>query len=296
MRTHTIEILKNRRLLSVTLSESEPNDAPGKADALPRVAEELVRVNGKIGKSVDHDWFRIQIKAGDVVGVAVTGGRFDERGLDPYARLLDGSGQLVIENAGPYFTPGDSMADESPRPRADRESFGVEFYRVMPKAGTYYLDVSAYADGRLGEPDAADRPAAQRPGDRPPRRHPRPQQSRLTGPAGRTHTAPSDPHDPRAARATTVPRCHTPPLEIAPPRSMRVCPRRGRGTHCLGRVEDREGTEGPPAPPASYKPFGLRGRRRRTPWGAGGIAGGHVFHPRTPALFSCAGPFTCRPV
>jgi hypothetical protein len=115
------------------------------------VAEELFTVNGTIGTTADHDWYKVQIRAGDVLGVAVTGGRFDQGGLNPYARLLDASGKLVIENAGPYFTPGDSMADESPLPRAGRDSFGVEFYRVMPRAGTYYLDVSAYAGETGGQ-------------------------------------------------------------------------------------------------------------------------------------------------
>ena len=146
-----LEPLESRRLMSGSVAESEPNDTRAKADVIARDPDELVTVSGRVGTPADHDWFKIQLKAGDVLGVAVTGATYEQGGLDPYARLVDSSGRLVIENAGPNFTAGDALPAGSPLPRADRDSFSVEFYRVMPTAGTYYLDVSSYGGGSSGE-------------------------------------------------------------------------------------------------------------------------------------------------
>jgi hypothetical protein len=46
-----------------------------------------------------------------VLGVAVTAALPDTGGLNPYSRLVDSSGKLVVENTGANVTPGDEGAD-----------------------------------------------------------------------------------------------------------------------------------------------------------------------------------------
>jgi hypothetical protein len=145
-----MEPLEMRRLLSTSLVESEPNNTRAKADAIARQPDEVITIRGKINTAEDHDWFKVRLEAGDVLGVAVTGGADLGPGLEPYARLLDSAGRVVIETTGPFFQAGESLPEQSPLPRADRNSYGVEFYRVMPKAGTYYLDVSSQLAGSSG--------------------------------------------------------------------------------------------------------------------------------------------------
>jgi hypothetical protein len=145
-----LETLETRRMLSVTVHESEPNNTRATADAVQRKLDEDVVIKGKIATSADRDWFKIKLKAGDVLGAAVTGALPNTGGLDPYLRLFDLDRNLVIENDGPIFTSGDILPEQSPLPRANRSRLGVEFQRVIAEADTYYLEVSPYQGESAG--------------------------------------------------------------------------------------------------------------------------------------------------
>src|SRR5262249_56687787 len=65
-----VEDLEQRFCPSINLVEVEPNDSPAAAQALPRVPDVHVIVNGDISAG-DRDWFRLSLQAGDRLGVAL---------------------------------------------------------------------------------------------------------------------------------------------------------------------------------------------------------------------------------
>jgi hypothetical protein len=134
-----IEGLEGRRLLSVNVAESEPNNTMAAADVLGRVPDESVKVTGKIGKAGDRDWFRIKLKAGDVFAAAVTG----RGGLDTNVRLVDAAGALLISNDDSFRNGRLTLPHVSPLPRAYASDTDAEIYQVITRPGTYYVEVSA---------------------------------------------------------------------------------------------------------------------------------------------------------
>src|SRR5262245_49821960 len=89
-----VEVLEDRSLPSVTILEAEPNDTRPHANLIPRVLDTPVNVSGMVGTPGDHDWFRIQLQAGDILGAALNG----KNGLDPTIRLVNSAGDLMIAN------------------------------------------------------------------------------------------------------------------------------------------------------------------------------------------------------
>src|SRR5262249_55868024 len=90
----TLEELEERNLLSVNLVEVEPNNTPPQANALQRLLDEQVIVSGRVNALGDRDWFRIELKQGDVLGAALNG----QNGLDPMLRLVNSAGDLMVAN------------------------------------------------------------------------------------------------------------------------------------------------------------------------------------------------------
>ncbi|TMM46122.1 M10 family metallopeptidase C-terminal domain-containing protein [Qipengyuania marisflavi] len=82
----------------------------------------------------DHDWFRIDLAAGQTLSIVLTG-YGDDSLIDPYLYLRDASGNLVAENDD--VTPG-----------SDRNS-RIDFEATT--AGTYYIDVGAWDEGYAGD-------------------------------------------------------------------------------------------------------------------------------------------------
>src|SRR5262249_25376897 len=74
-----LDVLEDRTVPSVTLTETEPNSTPTAANAIHRMPETQVIVSGRVGGLGDRDWFRLQLQPGDVLGAAVTG----RNGLNP---------------------------------------------------------------------------------------------------------------------------------------------------------------------------------------------------------------------
>src|SRR4051812_40261106 len=102
-----VEPLEERRLLSVSLAESEPNDTRAAADAVDRVPDTHVVVGGNVNAAGDKDWFKIRFNKGDVFGAAVTG----KDGLDPTLRLVNAAGVVMVANDNSsygqtYLPPG----------------------------------------------------------------------------------------------------------------------------------------------------------------------------------------------
>ena len=86
-----VEVLEDRTLPSVTMLEAEPNDTRADANAIARRVDTPVTVGGEVGSPGDHDWFKVQLQAGDVLGAALKG----KNGLDPKIRLACHSGTCV---------------------------------------------------------------------------------------------------------------------------------------------------------------------------------------------------------
>jgi hypothetical protein len=148
MNTIGMELLEDRRLLSVNVVESEPNNKMASADVLRRVPDEKVTVNGKIRAAGDRDWFRIELKAGDVFAAAVTG----RGGLNTNVRLVDAAGVLQISNDDSFRNGRVTLPAVSPLPRAYASDTDAEIYQVITRPGTYYVEVSASG---AAEPRAA---------------------------------------------------------------------------------------------------------------------------------------------
>ena len=82
-------------------------------------------VNDLLEVAGDHDWFRIELTAGQSVTVMLTGGTLN----DPYLRIRDANGNLIREN------------DDTAGTFDSRVSF------TAPSTGTYYIDVAAFGSG-----------------------------------------------------------------------------------------------------------------------------------------------------
>src|SRR3954452_11861118 len=89
-----VEQLEIRRLLSVSISEAEPNNVRAQANTIVRKLDDHVLVSGAVNAPGDRDWFKIQLNQGDVVGGALTG----QVGLDTTLRLFNNAGKLMIGN------------------------------------------------------------------------------------------------------------------------------------------------------------------------------------------------------
>lgn len=79
----------------------------------------------------DHDWFRIDLSQGQSVTVSLKGLTLD----DPYLRIRDSSGNLILENDD--INPG-AILDS-------------KVNIIAPQAGTYYIDVGAFGDEAAGD-------------------------------------------------------------------------------------------------------------------------------------------------
>jgi large repetitive protein len=145
----TVEPLEPRRLMSVTVAESEPNDLRAHANGIARLPGSTVHVGGAVNAPGDRDWFKVQLQAGDIVGAVVNA----RDGLDPMIRLTDASGKLMISNDDSFFTGATVLPVESPLPRAQGSERDSEIYYTISQAGTYYLETSAFADGTTGPYD-----------------------------------------------------------------------------------------------------------------------------------------------
>ena len=141
-----IECLEQRILLSNNpLDEVEPNDNAAAAQALPLGFDageqaQLV-VGGSIDAVGDQDWYKLQLNAGDVLGVTVQG----NNQLDTTLSLLDFDDELLIYNddhqilAHNYYLP-----NESPLPNLNSENSEDSLIQyVINTEGTYYLKVDA---------------------------------------------------------------------------------------------------------------------------------------------------------
>src|SRR3954451_19360599 len=89
-----MEQLEIRRLLSVTLSETEHNDTRPQANAIQYSLDDHVLLSGEVNAPGDRDWFKLQLNSGDVVGGALAG----QGGLDTTLRLFNNAGKLIIGN------------------------------------------------------------------------------------------------------------------------------------------------------------------------------------------------------
>src|SRR3954468_15537737 len=89
-----IEQLETRRLLSVSLSEAEPNNVRTQANTIIRKLDDHVLVSGAVNAPGDRDWFKVQLNPGDIVGGALAG----QGGLDTTLRLFNNAGKLMIGN------------------------------------------------------------------------------------------------------------------------------------------------------------------------------------------------------
>jgi hypothetical protein len=139
MTTPLMEPMEARRLLSVTLTEAEPNNSMAAADVIPRELGASVKVNGKLGALGDRDWFKVTLKAGDVIGAVVRG----KGGLDTNLRLVDAAGRLLIGNDDGFGWGVDDLSANSPVLQRSGSDLDAEVYRVIERPGTYYLEVSA---------------------------------------------------------------------------------------------------------------------------------------------------------
>jgi hypothetical protein len=127
--------------------EREPNNTMAAAQALPRVPEIDVIVDGDVSSPGDRDWFRLDLRAGDVLGAALAG----QSGLNPAMRLVDSAAQLLVSNDNAFFTGGQLLPPESPLPRDQSHGQNAELYYVVSAAGTYFIEVAASADASAGK-------------------------------------------------------------------------------------------------------------------------------------------------
>jgi hypothetical protein len=149
MSAYTMETLEIRRMLSGSIAESEPNNTLASANSLPRQLGAPLHVTGKVASAGDVDWFKVDLKKGDVIGAALQG----KDGLDPAIRLVNSSGVLMVGNDDDGARSAGSIyqAPESPLPANDPADSNCEFTYVISRAGTYYIEVSASAAASLGK-------------------------------------------------------------------------------------------------------------------------------------------------
>ncbi len=149
-----MEPLEDRTLLSLTITETEPNDTMWTAEAIPLGFDpgeaDVITVKGYATAPGDRDWFRVELNAGDVLGATIEG----QHGFDPEFGLWDGDGSLLIFNdnhrvAGykDFLLPHDS-----PLPTMNAW-FNVDaaIYYVISQPGTYYIGVRGYQDASVGK-------------------------------------------------------------------------------------------------------------------------------------------------
>jgi hypothetical protein len=141
-----VEPLEARRLLSVTIGESEPNTGPAGANPVPRVVGEPVHFTGAIGTAGDLDWLTIDLQKGDVFGASMRGAP----GLDGMIHFGDSAGHLLIHNDDSFLS-GTGLVPQSPMPRSADDIRDPEVYYVVSAPGTHYLQLSAYTDPDTGE-------------------------------------------------------------------------------------------------------------------------------------------------
>jgi hypothetical protein len=141
-----LQPLEQRRLLSVAVAEAEPNNARAQANVVPHVLDEHVLVSGRINAPGDHDWFKVQLNAGDIIGGALAG----QGGLDTILRLFNNSGKLMIGDDDCNLQGLAVHPPESPLPHIATNIVDSEIYYTMKSSGTYYLEVSAFQDATAG--------------------------------------------------------------------------------------------------------------------------------------------------
>ena len=105
-------------------------DIPGNSTTTATVTVGGAAVNGTLETLGDHDWFRIQLIAGQSITITLNGVTLQ----DPYLRILNSSGISLQEN--------DDIS--SGVIRDSRLSF------TAPTSGTYFIDASAWQDGYTG--------------------------------------------------------------------------------------------------------------------------------------------------
>ena len=138
-----LEPLEARRLLSVTVAESEPNGFPSQANSVPRMIGEPVHFTGALDAPGDFDFVRIDLQAGDVFGASMRGAP----GLD---------GMIAFGKTGPDIFNDDSFSegaplDGSPMPHQADDIRDPEVYCVITTPGTYFIQLSAFVDPDTGE-------------------------------------------------------------------------------------------------------------------------------------------------
>ncbi|HEY7087237.1 MAG TPA: hypothetical protein VH518_04055 [Tepidisphaeraceae bacterium] len=138
-----IETLENRRLLSVSVAEAEPNNTSAMADAIMRDLDHGIEINARINTVGDHDWFKLQLKKGDILGAATTAGGT----LNPKMQLANAAGVTLFADDDSNQTLSQVLPEESPLPRS-RRNLDAEVYYVISAPGTYYLEVSASDSAR----------------------------------------------------------------------------------------------------------------------------------------------------
>ena len=145
--TNHIERLEDRRMLSVSVAEAEPNNTTASAQPIARQLGTAVKVTGTLNAFGDHDWFKINLQRGDIFGAALSGAA---AGVDTVFNVYDAAGTLVIGNDDAFHIGDRGLPPESPLPHntvGDRDS---ETYSVITAPGTYYMEVSAYDDETAG--------------------------------------------------------------------------------------------------------------------------------------------------
>lgn len=142
-----LEPLEGRRLLSVILHESEPNNSMKSADPVDRRLDELVTVKGSIDALGDRDWFAVPLQQGDVVGVALKG----KGQLDTKLRLVNADRELMVGNDDAFEYGKDALPPDSPIYLRTGKDTDSEIYYVIPRAGTYFLKVTASGQSSQGK-------------------------------------------------------------------------------------------------------------------------------------------------
>src|SRR5262245_25518808 len=114
----TVEALEDRTVPSVNIVETEPNNTPAAADIIDRLPATPVIVSGAVNAVGDRDWFRLDLKAGDVIGAALQG----RNGLNPALRLVGSAGTLLIANDDANGSGRTFLPRESPLPYTTRSA------------------------------------------------------------------------------------------------------------------------------------------------------------------------------
>ncbi len=88
---------------------------------------------GTLAAAGDHDWYRLDLVAGQIYACAMTGTGVNNV-ADPYLRLYDASGSAVLAQNDDALPGGNSL-----------------FTFVAPAGGVYYLDAGAYNNSGAGQ-------------------------------------------------------------------------------------------------------------------------------------------------